>query len=163
MTDEVNVMPADDAVAGWAGKVHVTFYDDGNGSEGGNRYVFARIKNVEAKVKFNNQTLSILGTNMKKHKQGTGEGTGSATLYYFDSMIRKKIERYKNKGKLFRFDMEVLNDDIGSNSSSQMVTLKECLISELTLAKLDADAEVLEEDFPFTFDDYSVDKPFGTR
>lgn len=117
MSDEIKVMPADDAVAGWAGTVYITYFD--GKSDKGNRFLFARVKKVEAKVKFNNSKLSILGSRMKKHKQGTGEGTGSATMYYCDSMMRKKAEEYKNNGKLVRFDMEVYNDDVGSNKSIQ--------------------------------------------
>lgn len=155
--ESVNIMPADDAVAGWAGVVYVTYLDTNK------RFVFARVKKVDAKVKFNNSKLSILGSRMKKHKQGTGEGTGSATMYYCDSMMRKKAEEYKDKGKLFRFDMEVYNEDVGSNKTMQATTLKDCLIDELVLAKIDADSEYIEEDISFTFDDFSVDETFEDK
>ena len=156
-TEKLSYMTADKAVSGSQGVVWVTYNDTGE------RYCFARLVNLEAKAKLNKATLPVLGRTGKVHKLGSWEGSGTAKMYYCDSTMRKRVAQYQNTGKMFTMDIEVYNDDETSSIDAQAVTLKECLLDEIVIAKIDAEADYLEEEISFTFDDFDIPDEFNER
>lgn len=147
-------MESDKVIAGTQGSVWVKYSDEDA------RYCFARLINLEAKAKINVTALPVLGKTGKMHKPSGWEGTGTAKMYYCDSTQRQKVLEYKKTGRLATMEIEVYNDDEGSNMSRQATTLKNCIIDEITLAKIDAEAEYLDEDVSFTFDDFDMADTF---
>ena len=155
--EKIDYMTADKAISGSQGMVWVTFNDTNE------RFSFGRLIKLEAKAKLNKTTLPVLGKSGKVHKVGSWEGEGSATLYYCDSAMRKRVAAYKKTGKMFTMDIEVYNDDETSSLDAQCTTLKNCLLDEIVLAKIDAETEYLDEDISFTFDDFDIPDAFETR
>ena len=150
-------MTADKAISGSQGTVWITYNDTGE------RFCFARLINLEAKAKLNKTALPVLGRTGKVHKVGSWEGEGSAKMYYCDSTMRQRVAEYKKTGKMFTMDIEVYNDDETSSLDAQAVTLKECLLDEIIVAKIDAESEYLDEEISFTFDDFDVPDTFERR
>lgn len=127
----------------------------------GNRYNFMQALNVEAKVEKVKTEIPILGRAMKGNKAVGMKGTGNAKFHFNTSIFRKVIQHYKETGEDLYFDMQITNEDPTSDAGRQTVILIDCNIDSLVLAKFDADGEYLEEEFDFTFEDWSMPEEFN--
>ncbi|KXG78288.1 phage tail tube protein [Thermotalea metallivorans] len=126
----------------------------------GNRYNFMQAINLEAVIEKNKVEVPILGKTGKGNKATGWSGSGSATFHYNTSIFRELLYRYAKTGQDFYFDIQVTNEDPTSTIGRQTVILKNCNIDGGILTKLDADADYLEEDFDFTFDDFEIPEKF---
>lgn len=126
----------------------------------GNRYNFMQAINLEAKYSKNKSKVPILGRTGKGNKSTGWEGTGSATFHYNTSIFRELFMRFKETGEDVYFDIQVTNEDPTSSVGRQTVILKDCNLDGGTLAKFDADAETLDEDIDFTFEDMEMPEKF---
>ena len=68
---------------------------------------------------------------------------------------------YKNTGQDTYFEIQVTNEDPTSDVGRQTIILKDCNIDGGILAKFDADADYLDEDMDFTFEDFSMPESFS--
>lgn len=127
----------------------------------GNRYNFMQAINLEATVEKNKTEVPILGRTGKGNKAAGWTGSGSATFHYNTSIFAKMLEKYKDTGEDIYFDIQVKNEDPTSSVGSQIVILRDCNIDGGLITKFDADAEYLESDCDFTFDDFSIVQAFG--
>ena len=126
----------------------------------GNRYNFMQAINLEAKIEKNKTEVPILGKTGKGNKSTGWKGTGSATFHYNTSIFRELLLRYKNTGEDIYFDIQVTNEDPTAAVGRQNVILKDCNIDGGILVKFDADAEYLDEDLDFTFEDFEIPETF---
>ena len=58
------------------------------------------------------------------------------------------------------FDIQVTNEDPTSAVGRQTIILKDCNLDGGTLAKFDATAKFLEEEYNFTFEDWEMPEKF---
>ncbi len=126
----------------------------------GNRYNFMQAINLEAQFTKNKAEVPILGKTGKGNKATGWVGSGSATFYYNTSIFRELAYRYKQTGEDVYFDIQVTNFDPTSAVGRQTVILKDCNLDGGLLAKFDADAEYLDEDMDFTFEDFEIPEKF---
>ncbi|MDO4301257.1 MAG: phage tail tube protein [Clostridia bacterium] len=145
-------MNARDAIAAKLAKCFFTI--------NGNRYNFANIIDLEAKLEKDKATVPRLGAIMKGHKSCGMEGTFSGTMHYNQSVLRKLLEDYKNTGEDVYFEIQIENDDPTSAAESQSVILYDCNTDGGILAKFDADGEYLDEEIEGTFEDFSIPETF---
>lgn len=127
----------------------------------GNRYNFMQAINLEASMEKSKTTVPILGKTGKGNRSTGWSGSGSATFHYNTSIFRQLLERYKNTGEDVYFDIQVTNEDPTSSVGRQTVILKDCNIDGGILTKFDADADYLDEDMDFTFDDFEIPEKFN--
>ena len=127
----------------------------------GNRYNFMQAINIEANFEKNKTEVPILGKTGKGNKATGWKGTGSATFHYNTSIFRELLYEYKNTGEDVYFDMQITNNDRGSSVGRQTIILKDCNIDGGVLAKFDADAEYLDEEMDFTFEDFEMPEKFN--
>lgn len=127
----------------------------------GNRYNFMQAINLEAKIEKTKSEVPILGRTGKGNKTTGWKGTGSATFHYNTSIFRQLLYQYKETGKDVYFDIQVTNEDPTSEAGRQTVILKGCNIDGGILTKFDADAEYLEEELDFTFEDWEMPETFS--
>ena len=146
------IMNAKDAVSASLAECFVTIE--------GNRYNFMQAINLEAKFNKKKTEVPILGKTGRGNKATGWNGTGSATFHYNTSIFRELMKRYKNTGEDVYFDIQVTNEDPTSAVGRQTVVLKGCNIDGGLLAKFDADAEYLDEDMDFTFEDFEMPETF---
>lgn len=146
-------MDAKDAVSAALAECFVTI--------DGNRYNFMQAINLEAKMEKTKAEVPILGKTGKGNKSTGWKGTGSATFHYNTSIFRQLLYRYKETGEDIYFDIQVANEDPTSTVGRQTVILKGCNIDGGLLAKFDADAEYLDEDMDFTFEDWEMPEVFN--
>jgi len=126
----------------------------------GNRYNFMQAINLEAQFTKNKAEVPILGKTGKGNKATGWSGSGSATFHYNTSIFRELAYRYKQTGEDIYFDIQVTNFDPTSSVGRQTVILKDCNLDGGLLAKFDADAEYLDEDMDFTFEDFEIPEKF---
>ena len=147
-----NVMHAKDTVSASLAECYVTLE--------GKRYNLMQAINLEANFEKNKTEVPILGKTGKGNKATGWTGTGSATFHYNTSVFRMLMYRYKETGEDVYFDIQVTNEDPTSAVGRQTVILKDCNVDGGILAKFDADAEYLDEDMDFTFEDFEIPKQF---
>lgn len=127
---------------------------------GTRRYNFMQAINLEAKFEKLKTEVPILGKPGKGNKTTGWKGTGSATFHYNTSIFRKMMLDYKNTGEDTYFEIQITNEDPTSEVGRQTMILIDCNIDGGILAKFDADAEYLDEDMDFTFEDFSMPETF---
>lgn len=156
-------MRSGDTISGKLGECYISVPIDKNGNvtKSAKRYKFMQVTNVSAKVDFDVIDIPILGRSGTGHKTVGWKGSGSAAFHYNTSMFGKIMEYFKDTGREMRFTMQVINDDSSSSAGQQVTTLKDCLLSGATIAKLDTGTNDLTDDISFTFDDYTIDKKFA--
>ena len=146
------VMNAKDTVSASLAECFVTIEGD--------RYNFMQAINLEANFDKNKTEVPILGKTGKGNKATGWTGSGSATFHYNTSIFRELAYRYKQTGEDVYFDIQVTNEDPTSAVGRQTVILKDCNLDGGILTKFDADAEYLDEDMDFTFEDFEIPEKF---
>lgn len=147
------IMNAKDSISASLAECFVTIDDE--------RYNFMQAINLEAKMEKTKSKVPILGKTGKGNRATGWEGTGSATFHYNTSIFRKLLYKFKETGEDTYFDIQVTNEDPTSSVGRQTVILKDCNIDGGILAKFDADAEYLDEDLDFTFEDWEIPEEFS--
>ena len=110
------------------------------------------LKAVEATAVKKKTAVRTLGHSGDQFKAAGWSGKGKMTIYYVTSLFRELMLRYIRTGKDTYFDLVVVNDDESSSFGRQTVVLKNCNLNSVVLAKLDVNAENLDETVEFTFD-----------
>lgn len=149
----MQAMNAKDAVSASLAECYITIE--------GNRYHFMQAINLEAKVEKTKSEIPILGKTGKGNKSTGWKGSGSATFHYNSSIFRELLYRYKETGMDVYFDIQITNEDPASGVGKQTIILKDCNVDGGILAKFDADAEYLDEDMDFTFEDWEMPAAFN--
>lgn len=126
----------------------------------GNRYNFMQAINLEASIEKTKSEIPILGRTGKGNKTTGWKGSGSATFHYNTSVFRELLYRYKETGQDVYFDIQITNEDPTSSVGRQTIILKDCNVDGGILAKFDADAEYLDEDMDFSFEDWEMPNTF---
>lgn len=147
------IMHAKDSVAAARAECFVTI--------DGQRYNFMQAINLEASMEKNKTEVPILGKTGKGNKATGWSGSGSATFHYNTTIFRELLKRYKDTGEDVYFDIQVTNEDPTSSVGRQTVILKDCNLDGGLITKFDADAEYLEDEFDFTFEDFEIPEKFS--
>jgi len=126
----------------------------------GTRYNFMQAIGLEATFEKTKTEVPILGQTGRGNKATGWKGSGSATFHYNTSIFRELLYRYKNTGEDVYFDIQVTNEDPTSAAGRQTVVLRDCNIDGGILTKFDADADYLDEEMAFTFEDFEMPEIF---
>lgn len=126
----------------------------------GERYRFMQAIDLEAKVEKTKTEVPILGRTGKGNKASGWKGSGKAKFHYNTSIFRELLYKYKETGEDIYFDIQVTNEDPTSGVGRQTVILKDCNLDGGILTKFDADAEYLDEEADFTFEDFEIPEEF---
>ena len=148
----MSVLLAQDVISGQDGWVYAT-------DNRGNVVHCGDIKSISAtitrnKVEIRTLNYNAAGTSRVKGRQQKvvdWSGAGTVTMYHLSPFWIGQINNYIQTGKDWYFTMQVINDDPGSNVGKQRITLTECNMDNIEIAKLDVNADTLESTFNFTF------------
>lgn len=146
-------MKAMDTINGAKGACYVTI--------DGNRYLLMQVVNVKASAKINSDKIPIMGQTNKGNKPGSIEYSGSATVHYATDVLRNMIYQYQETGEMPYFDMQVINDDPNSKAGRKSTILKDCCLTDSTIAMLDAEKSALDEDISFTYERFEMPEKFS--
>lgn len=147
-----NTMHPRDAIFGSLAECYVTVNDT--------RYNFMQLYEFESHAEVNIVDVPILGRVGKGHKPAGMNYTWSGTAHYNQSVMREIAHRYKSVGYMPYFDIQVTNEDPTSSIGRQTITHTGCLIEDFTLAKFNADDEILDEELSGTFEDWDMPEKF---
>ena len=142
------IMKGNDAISGSLAKCFVTI--------GNKRYNFMQAINVKAEMEKNKVEVPILGKTGKGNKAAGWKGTGSATFHFNTSIFREILQEYTRTGKDLYFDMQIVNEDPTASVDKQTIMLIDCNLDGGIIAQFDADADYLEDEFDFTFEDWKL-------
>ncbi|MDT9721381.1 phage tail tube protein [Paenibacillus sp. ClWae2A] len=142
-------LKASDTISGQEGRAYATI-------KGQTEEMFY-VKTLEATVEKQKAEVKTLGRRGVQHKATGWSGSGSMTIFYTTSRFRELMLQYMQNGVDTYFDIEVTNEDPSSTIGKQTVTLKGVNLDSVIMASLDTEAEALEEEVSFTFED--VDMP----
>ena len=146
-------MNARDSISAAEAECYVTIGND--------RIYLMQVINLEASVEKTKTEVPIMGRTGKGNKATGWKGTGSATIHYNTSVFRKLLYQYKETGEDIYFDIQITNEDPTSHVGRQTVILKDCNLDGGIIAKMDADAEYLDEEFDCTFEDWEMPEEFA--
>ena len=138
-------LKAQDIISGQEGRAYLKV-------DGKNRELMY-LKYVEAVVTKKKTTVRTLGRSGDQFKAAGWSGKGKMTIYYVTSLFRELMLDYIRSGKDTYFDLVVVNDDPNSGFGRQTIVLRGCNLNSVVLAKLDVNADNLDETVEFTFDD----------
>lgn len=143
-----------DAISGKQAKAFITI--DGQQEE------LFYAKSLEATIEKNKVDVPVLGkTNTPKRSAGWS-GSGTLTVYYVTSKFRQLMREYIKSGKDFWFDLMVVNEQPDSATGKQTTFLKGCNLDSISAAQFDASSDdMMEEEMPFTFNDYEISEKFS--
>ncbi|QVR62761.1 phage tail tube protein [Bacillus subtilis subsp. subtilis] len=116
----------------------------------------ALIKTFEANVEKNKSEVNIMGRRMTGHKTTRVNGTGIATFYKVTPQFVLIMMDYVKKGNGLYFTLQAVLDDASSGRGTERVIFYDVGFDSAKIAGLDVDSEALEEEVPFTFEDFDV-------
>lgn len=148
MADATKLMNARDAVYASLGNAYVKL--------DGTRYLLMQLKNIEVTAKVDNKKVPILGTTVAGNKPGTLTYDGKATLYANTSIFRKVLKKYQDTGEATYFDITCNQNDPTASVGEQTIIMKDCLISQATLVKLEAGGDELTDDISFSVNSFEM-------
>jgi hypothetical protein len=119
------------------------------------------LKTLEATAEKQKAEVKTLGRRGTQHKAIGWSGTGSMTIFYVTSRFRQLMLDYIKNGKDTYFDIEVINEDPHSSVGRQWIALRNVNLNSVIFASLDTDAETLEEEVEFTFEDIDMIQTFN--
>lgn len=153
MADATKLMNVKDAVYASLGNAYVKL--------DGTRYLLMQLKSIEVTAKVDNKKVPILGTTISGNKPGTQTYEGKATIYANTSIFRKVLKKYQDTGEATYFDITCNQEDPTASVGKQTIILKDCLISQATLVKLEAGGDELTDDISFTVNSFEMPQEYS--
>ncbi|WP_279280369.1 phage tail tube protein [Enterococcus gallinarum] len=118
------------------------------------------LKNIEASVELTKTEVPVLGKRMTQQKVTGSAGSGSMTIHKVTSEFANIGVNYLKTGTVPEITIKVTNEDPQSSIGRQSTLLKGVLLDSIVIAKLDVEAETLDEDVDFTFNDAEILESF---
>ena len=146
-------MKAEDAISGKEGALYATI--------DGQTIQVAECKNISAKITKNKTEFKALGYRGTQHKATGWSGTGTLVVHYATSRFAKMMIDYAKDGKDQYFTLQIVNKDPTSTIGKQTVNLYDVNLDESEVAKLDTEAEFLDQSMNFTFSDIDMTDEFS--
>lgn len=119
------------------------------------------VKSLTATVEKQKEEIKLLRRRGKQHKSNGFTGSGSMTIYAVTSIFKEMMAEYAMTGRDFNFNLTIINNDPTAGIGSQETILIDCNIDSMDIAKIDVDADNLEEDVEFTFADFLLPKSYN--
>lgn len=137
-------LKAEQIVSGQAGRAYANI-------DGRNRELLY-LKSIDATVTKRKTAVRTLGHTGDQYKAAGWSGKGKMVIYYMTTLFREQMLQYMKSGKDSYFDIVVINEDDNAGAGRQTVVLKNCNLDSVVLAKLNVEADNLDEEVSFTFD-----------
>lgn len=120
------------------------------------------LKNIEASVELTKTEVPVLGKRITQQKVTGSAGSGSMTIHKVTSEFANIGVNYLKTGIVPEITIKTTNEDPQSSIGRQSTLLKGVLLDSIVIAKLDVEAETLDEDVDFTFNDAEILESFKT-
>ena len=120
----------------------------------------AECRNVTVTLDKNKAEFRALGERGTQHKATGYSGTGSLTVYAVTSFWNKLLIDYANTGVDVYFTLVFKNEDPNSTIGAQRIQVSNVNLDGGDIAKLDVDADFLDQSFNFTWTGIKLLKEF---
>lgn len=144
-----------DTIHGREGSVYITI--EGRTEILGNVKV-AKVEETQEIV-----DVPIMGERYMQHKPGGKTLEGELTLYYTSSILRDKLLEVRETKKPPKINLVINNDDPASTMGVQSITFTDLIFEGFTVAQVDVESEILEEELTFRAGGYTVTQKFQKR
>ena len=148
----MSFLKAGDIISGREGTAFITI--------NGRNVPMFYLKNIEATVELVKTEVPVLGKRMNQQKVTGANGSGSMNIHKVTSEFAKIGVGYLKTGTVPEIQIKVTNDDPSSTIGRQSTLIKDVIFDSIVIAKLDVEAETLDEDVDFTFSDADLLEPF---
>lgn len=128
----------------------------------GQVHELAPLKTIEVKLEYQQSDIPVLNQTSIASKINGTKNSGSMTLYYMSPVFREHAYQYQQTGKITTYTIVITNNDPSSTAGVQKVILENVQISSLILARLDIEADFLDESIDFTFSRFTIPEAFKT-
>ena len=119
------------------------------------------LKQLDANAEVKDNEFVVVGTRIIQKRIDGMMYSGSMTVYYGTPIFLQMLTEYGEGKPLPYFDIQVINNDTSSTVGKQTVVLRNCKLSgNVPIAKLDAQANVLESNVSFSFSQVEVINEF---
>lgn len=156
--DDWSWMKAQDAISGKEGILVATWNNKDGVPE---KRKIAECKSIVAKVTKNKSEFKALGQPATQYKANGWTGTGTLVVYYASTEYAWMVQNYANDHNDMYFELQIVNEDATSTLGRQDITLSKVNFDEAEIAKLDVDAEFLEQTMNFTFSGFTINNSFN--
>ena len=119
------------------------------------------LSNININIEKIKSEFKAMGTRSTQNRTTGWRGTGSMTVRYVSTRWAEMIQKYIKTGVDTYFTIVVTNEDPGSKTGKQVIQILGCNMDSMDIAKLDVDADVLDHDFDFTFNDMNILSSFN--
>ena len=150
-------MKAQDAINGKEGTL-IAKWKNKNGTE--ERHPIAECKSIVAKVTKNKSEFKALGQPATQDKATGWTGTGTLVVYYVSTEYAWIMYNYAKQHLDMYFSIQIVNEDPTSGAGRQEIVLTDVNLDEAEIAKLDVDAEFLDQTMNFTFSGFDINDSF---
>ena len=154
MANQWKYMKAQDAISGKEGTLIATWTNPKTKKK--ENYAIMECKNITAKVTKNKSEFKSLGERATQHKAMGWSGTGTLTVHYASTEYSWIMANYVNDGLDMYFSLVIENHDPTSGLGTQRVQLTDVNLDEAEIAKLDTEAEFLDQTMNFTFSGFNI-------
>lgn len=145
---------ARDTVAGMEGTAVMT-------DSAGKNHVLFNLTNIKAVADIQSTEMKVVGTRKIQEKAAGVKQTATATMYYGSQYFTNMVLEYMHTGVMPYFDIQITNSDPTNTIGQQVMALYGCkLTSEVTLAMLDAESQMLTHEISFTYTDVQMLQSF---
>lgn len=118
------------------------------------------LKSIEASVELTKTEVPVIGKRITQQKVTGAAGSGSMTIHKVTSEFANIGVNYLKTGTVPEITIKTTNEDPQSSIGRQSTLLKGVLLDSIVIAKLDVEAETLDEDVDFTFNDAEILESF---
>ena len=119
------------------------------------------LSNITINIEKIKSEFKAMGTRSTQNRTTGWRGTGSMTVRYVSTRWAEMIQKYIKTGVDTYFTIVVTNEDPGSKTGKQVIQILGCNMDSMDIAKLDVDADILDHDFDFTFNDMNILSSFN--
>ncbi|MFV0497491.1 MAG: phage tail tube protein [Candidatus Fimivivens sp.] len=127
---------------------------------GSQNLVLFYLNKLEAKIAKNKVDVRVVGKRSVGKKTTSWAGTGTLGIKEVTSVFKEMMLQYTSGGEDVYFSIQVVNED--SKYGREVKTLTGCNFDEITIALLNNEDALLEQELPFTFDGVEMPEKFNS-
>lgn len=150
-----STLKAVDAINGSLGSIYMKISGSSTRSYAG------YTKSLNGKSKISKQAIGVMGTALKKQKSTGVTNDADMTIYYCSSVFAEMVQTYIDTGVVTYFDLIINNDDPSSTVGAQIITLKNCSLTDAEIVKFDVDDSELTVSISFSFEKIVIGQSFS--
>ncbi len=143
-------MRQDDAILANSGTAYITV--------GSQNIVLFYLNKIEGKITKNKVDVRTAGKRSVGKKTASWSGAGTLGIKEITSAFKEIFLQYTSGGEDVYFNIQVTNED--ARYGREVKILTGCNLDEITIALLNNEDALLEQEMPFTFDGVEMPEKF---